>query len=48
MHISEVKAMQEEKEHLMRYEGTHPANRVNYHNPDQQGIVADAHGAELQ
>lgn len=26
MHISEVKRMQEEKDHFMRHEMTHPAN----------------------
>ena len=29
MHISEVKRMQEEKDHLMRNEGKHPANRID-------------------
>jgi len=31
MHISEVNRMQEEKEHLMRNEGKHPANDTETH-----------------
>lgn len=54
MHISEVKRMQEEKDHLMRNEGKHPANRneVNQFDHDNfggmHGIDQNAHGAELQ
>lgn len=55
MHISEIKRMHEEKEHLMRHEGTHPANNTEVHQHkhgmargDMGGIDYNSHGVELQ
>lgn len=57
MHIDEVKAMQERKEHLMRNEGHHVASKEDKmldksHAKDQfggmHGIDPNEHGAELE
>lgn len=52
MNISDVKRMQHEKDHLMRYEGKHPANynEVDHMMHDNfggmHGIDPNSHGAE--
>lgn len=54
MHINEVKRMQEEKEHLMRHEGKHPANyneaeKMNNDNwGGMHGVDPNSHGVEQQ
>jgi len=54
MHISEVHRMREDKDHLARYEGKHPAN---YNERDRMmrdnfgglhGVDYNSHGVELQ
>lgn len=50
MNIEDVRMMQAEKDHLMRYEGKHPAN---YNEADHARMAyahgdPAAHGAELE
>ncbi len=52
MNVKEVHKYREEKEHLMRHEGTHPANQRNDIKKSQyeanEGVDQNSHGAELQ
>jgi hypothetical protein len=52
MTLSEVLGMRDQKDHLMRYEGAHPANDNSRFMRDNfggmHGVDPNSHGVELQ